>query len=129
MSETSDIYKYTQERQQRQVKARLQEFEHFAEQDRIKSRCSHLDANGHWALNVVHNFPDRMPRGLCIRCTIVIHPTHFESGGPDEVISVASHILYPVIQALDLRDHYLAVLRDAETAAVDFNLAASPPEY
>ena len=39
-----------------------------------RANCPHLDKNGRSSINLVHNFPDHQPRGICVICSDWIHP-------------------------------------------------------
>jgi len=49
-----------------------------------KDACPHLDKNGRSSINLVHNFPDHQPRGLCVLCQDLIHPKEWRIAPPDE---------------------------------------------
>lgn len=48
----------------------------------MQAKCPHKDKNDKNALNIQHNFPDAMPRGICPLCTKIIHPAHWEIAAP-----------------------------------------------
>lgn len=49
----------------------------------IKDSCPHQDDKGMEALCLVHNYPDRQPRGICPKCHSIIEPKHWEIDAPD----------------------------------------------
>lgn len=49
-----------------------------------REACAHLDKNGRPAINLVHNFPDHQPRGICVICHDWIHPKEWRIGAPTE---------------------------------------------
>jgi hypothetical protein len=48
-----------------------------------KAACPHLDKSGRTSINLVHNFPDRQPRGICVICQDLIHPQMWVVDAPD----------------------------------------------
>lgn len=55
----------------------------IAEQNkRRKENCLHAHKNGIEAINIVHNFHDRQPRGTCVLCGDWIHPNEWRIGPP-----------------------------------------------
>src|SRR5712691_13097939 len=48
-----------------------------------KAACPHLDQNSRPSVRLVHNFPDRAPRGICVICQDIIFPRHWEILAPD----------------------------------------------
>jgi hypothetical protein len=49
-----------------------------------KLACTHFYKNGHSAINLVHNFHDRQPRGTCVLCGDWIHPREWRIGPPTD---------------------------------------------
>lgn len=45
--------------------------------------CLHIDDNGRSSIQVMHNYPDRQPRGICAHCQDLIHPREWRIGAPD----------------------------------------------
>lgn len=86
---------------------------------KMQRNCPHLDNHRQWAFNLVHNFPDGLPRGLCPLCMLLIQPTHCESGGPNQIIAVAEHPLYPVVRWMEQLDYTLAKLEQEYIQKVD----------
>jgi len=48
-----------------------------------QNACPHIDNNGRSSVQLVHNFPDRQPRGICAKCHAYIHPREWRIGAPD----------------------------------------------
>lgn len=44
--------------------------------------CAHLDKNEKEAIALTHNYPDRLPRGICVQCRLLIEPKHYELAVP-----------------------------------------------
>jgi hypothetical protein len=86
---------------------------------RMQDNCSHKTADQWWDIGLQHNFPDMLPRGVCLRCSLVIAPRHWADAGPGKIEAVPAHYLYPVVLALEQQDHALATMRDVYLAAVD----------
>lgn len=87
--------------------------------DGLQRACSHRFLDNSWSVGLQHNFPDYLTRGLCLQCGLVIHPKHWACGGPNKAVLEEAHLLYPVVIALDTRDHALAVINDAESHGFD----------
>lgn len=49
-----------------------------------REMCPHLDQNGRASIDLVHNFPDHQPRGVCVLCQDWIHPKEWRIGPPTE---------------------------------------------
>jgi hypothetical protein len=83
------------------------------EKDKIKlerqSHCPHKDKNGKWAISLVHNYHDHMPRGICPLCEAFIHPAYWDyrpvaqpdGSIKDEGYIVKEHPLYHVVRTLE----------------------------
>lgn len=67
----------------------------------IQQHCPHKDKNERWAINLQHNFPDHMTRGICPLCFIQIEPAHWEIKADGTAFIVEEHPLYHVIRFLD----------------------------
>jgi hypothetical protein len=60
------------------------------EQDKInranlkaqQEACQHLDKNNNESIALSHNYPDRLPRGICVQCRQMIEPKHYELAVP-----------------------------------------------
>ena len=48
-----------------------------------KAACPHLDQNQRTSIRLVHNYPDRQPRGICPICHDLITPREWVIGPPD----------------------------------------------
>jgi hypothetical protein len=125
MSESSDIYKHTQAAEV-QERIRIERQKSLADQTEAENHkrrrlesCPHQDNTKRWAFNLVHNFPDNLPRGMCPLCTTIIEPRHYACGGPNEVIVVPEHPLYPVVRWMEHLDYTLAKLEQEYLAQVD----------
>lgn len=70
-------------------------------QREIKERCHHKDAKNSYSVSLVHNFPDHMPRGICMKCHLLIEPEHFDYGADGKAFRIPAHPLYSLVQALD----------------------------
>ena len=98
----------------------IRERQHMKEQDaenrlKIEARqknCSHKDGNEKWSLSLVHNFPDRNPRGVCPICNIFIHPAEWRIAAPgdpryharkDHCYIEPEHPLYGIVRGLESR--------------------------
>lgn len=93
---------------------------------RFQRACPHQDSKGRWVFNIVHNFPDSLPRGLCPLCVSLIQPRHEESGGPNQTIIVEEHPLYPVVRWMEHLDYTLAKLeQEYLLQKIDSALASS----
>lgn len=103
------------------LKFRAEDAELAFRREKRKYDCSHLDGNGDWAIGLQHNFPDRLPRGICLRCNMVIHPGHWEVTNPQvaaAMVQMDAHPLYPVVRALDQADAVQAFVNDVFEAAI-----------
>lgn len=50
-----------------------------------RKACPHVyPSNGSLAINLVHNCPDRQPRGICVLCQDWIHPREWRIGPPTD---------------------------------------------
>jgi hypothetical protein len=49
---------------------------------KLQADCSHTDQNNRSAISLNHNFPDRLPRGICVQCRLMIAPAHYELAVP-----------------------------------------------
>lgn len=48
-----------------------------------KDNCLHQDDNQRSSIRLIRNFPDRQPRGVCVKCHDLIHPKEWRIGPPD----------------------------------------------
>lgn len=97
------------------VARELRERQQMKEQDAEARRntalrqknCPHQDKNGNWAIDLVHNFPDHQPRGVCPLCHVWIHPQEWRIEAPDAANPkghakiVPEHPLYQVVRLLE----------------------------
>jgi hypothetical protein len=85
----------------------------------VRRNCSHRYANKDWSIGLQHNFPDGLPRGICLKCSTVMHPVRFECVRSNQMALLPMHSLYHVVIALENQDAASALLRDIMLAAVD----------
>jgi hypothetical protein len=52
--------------------------------ERARAACQHLDANGRSTIQLIHNYPDRQPRGLCAHCHDLVEPKHWTIEAPTD---------------------------------------------
>jgi hypothetical protein len=64
-------------------KSKADERENRAAEAARKAACPHLDQNSRPSIRLVHNYPDRQPRGLCVICQDLITPRMWVIGPPD----------------------------------------------
>ncbi len=64
-------------------KSKQDERELRASEAARKAACPHLDQNSRPSVRLCHNFPDRLPRGICVLCQDFIEPRHWVIGPPD----------------------------------------------
>lgn len=55
-----------------------------AEDRARKNACFHKDKNGRTSICLVHNHPDRQPRGVCVICSDWIHPAEWRIASSEE---------------------------------------------
>lgn len=48
-----------------------------------QNACQHKDDNNRSSINLIRNYPDRQPRGICVHCHAYIHPREWRIGAPD----------------------------------------------
>jgi len=60
-----------------------------------KAACPHLDQNQRSSIRLVHNYPDRQPRGICPICHDLIHPREWRIDAPDAENPKGRAVLYP----------------------------------
>ena len=65
------------------AQSKEQEAETLKQLEWRRAHCPHLDQNQKVALCLVHNYPDRQPRGICPLCQDLIHPKEWVIGPPD----------------------------------------------
>ena len=67
------------QREEREKKLQHMEVEENREnQRRVRAACSHRYPSGQSAVNVVRNYPDQQPRGVCVLCHEFFEPKHWE---------------------------------------------------
>lgn len=75
-----------------------------------QNACPHLDSNGRSSVQLVHNFPDRQPRGICAKCHAYIHPREWRIGAPDAKhprgvpFLIEPHRSYQVVMQLEAQN-------------------------
>ena len=73
-----------QAREQREKAIMLeQEAENRKTREARVASCPHRYPSGQIAIQVVHNYPDRAPRGICPICQVFIEPKRWVVGAPD----------------------------------------------
>lgn len=50
-----------------------------------RARCPHLDKRGQTSINLVHNFYDHQPRGICVICGDWIYPREWRIASTPEI--------------------------------------------
>ena len=71
-------------REKREKKLMMDEqAENRANLARHQAACTHRDENERWAVQAVHNFPDRQPRFLCPKCQSFFEPRRWCIAAPD----------------------------------------------
>lgn len=94
--------------------------------EEMKKNCRHVDSNGRTSICLVHNHPDRQPRGVCPVCNDWIHPAEWRiasdeaealkltggdrervreeyRGGPRRAYLVKAHKDYAIVLDLNTR--------------------------
>jgi len=62
-------------RERRELKnMQADEAENRKNRERIQAACPHKYKTGLSSIGTIHNFPDRQARGMCMQCSIQIHP-------------------------------------------------------
>ena len=92
-----DPAKIASELRQRQ-KTRKDFLEARAMTEARQKACPHKDKNDKNALNLQHNFPDNMPRGLCPMCLVVIEPAHWDVRADGTTFIVPENPLYNMVR-------------------------------
>lgn len=52
-------------------------------QQEYQDNCLHQDDNLRSSIRLIQNYPDRQPRGICVKCHAMIEPKHWVIGPPD----------------------------------------------
>ena len=108
--EPSDAEKKAKLREARERALMKEDLEEAARNTELKQKnCpkGHRDENNRYAIALIHNYPDRQPRGVCTHCHLLIEPTHWEIGAPDEknprgkAYLVKAHPLYYIVAELE----------------------------
>jgi hypothetical protein len=102
------------DKERREIREKMkfrQDEEDKERQDRARQdNCLHRDQNGRSSIQVVHNFFDRQPRGICALCGDWIHPKEWRIGKPTEEhprgapYCVEPHKNYQTVRELDSRN-------------------------
>lgn len=88
---------------------RRQETDKTAAFKQRQTQCTHKDRNGLYAISLQHNFHDNMPRGICLKCELYIHPTYWDyrpvtaKDGTitEKALVVPAHPLYHIVQEIE----------------------------
>lgn len=86
---------------------REQEAENIRNRQAMQANCLHTDKNGKTSICLIHNYPDRMARGICPLCHDLIEPRHWEISAPDPKTGktsakiVPAHKNYPTVLQLE----------------------------
>jgi hypothetical protein len=73
----------------------------------LQATCGHKYPTGGWAISIVHNFPDRAPRGFCHLCSLWIAPRQWVILAPDaenprgKPVIQPAHPLYGVVLEIE----------------------------
>lgn len=91
-------------REQREKKMMMEdEAESRRNKERLQASCPHKYPSGGSAIQCVHNFPDRRPRGICMICQIFLEPKRWVILAPDrenprgKPVIVDAHPLYHLV--------------------------------
>lgn len=77
------------------------------QKERMQANCTHKDPNMRWAVSLIHNYPDRQTRGVCVHCHSLFEPTHWEIGAPDAThprgnpVLVKAHAQYHIVREVE----------------------------
>lgn len=89
------------------AQTREQEAENIKMRAQMQASCLHIDKNGKSAICLIHNYPDRQPRGICPLCQDIIHPREWVIGAPDPKTGKttpflrAAHKNYPTVLQIE----------------------------
>jgi hypothetical protein len=78
--------------------------------EEMQKNCLHQDDNGRTCISLIHNWPDRQPRGICMHCQCLINPREWVIGPPDaknprgRAYLRDAHPLYTVVRQLQARN-------------------------
>lgn len=91
-------------REQREKKLMMEdEAESKRNRDALQKSCPHKYPSGASAINNVHNYPDRRPRGVCAICQIFLEPKRWIILAPDaenprgKPVIAPAHELYHLV--------------------------------
>ena len=66
------------------AKSKADEEQLRRETAKFRANCGHRYPNNTEALNLVHNYPDRQPRAVCVLCGDIVHPREWTIEAPDK---------------------------------------------
>jgi hypothetical protein len=72
-----------------------------------KAACPHMDQNQRSSIRLIHNYPDRQPRGICPICHDLITPREWRIGPPNaenpkgQAVLVDAHKDYCTVEILE----------------------------
>jgi hypothetical protein len=66
-----------------------------------KAACPHLDQNQRSSIRLIHNYPDRQPRGICPICHDLITPREWRIEAPDAANPKGRAVLTPAHKNYD----------------------------
>lgn len=72
----------------------------LAKQERQK-RCRHKDDNEAWAFSLIHNYPDRKVRGICMHCDVMVGPATWDYTFDQQPFQHPEHPLYSIVEDLE----------------------------
>jgi hypothetical protein len=84
------------------AQTREQEAENIRLREQMRANCLHTDKNGKSAICLIHNYPDRQPRGICPLCQDIINPREWVIGAPDPKTGKTTPFLRPAHKNYDI---------------------------
>lgn len=81
-----------------------EEKENRANLARFQAACPHKYPSGGSAINLIHNYPDRQARGICVLCALFLQPRRWEILAPDadnprgRAVIVDAHPQYDLVR-------------------------------
>jgi hypothetical protein len=72
----------------------------------LQATCPHKDGNEHSSIRLMRNYPDRQPRGMCMKCHLLITPRQWvydaplPDGTPQPRLQDAHPLYHLVLEAL-----------------------------
>lgn len=72
-----------------------QEADKVANLKKIQEACRHRDANEKYSIGIIHNYPDRQPRAICVVCHKEFSPRHFVIDAPEPISGKERYHLEP----------------------------------